>query len=103
MSDMAVDSPPRKRPSPDSEDLPIASKRQRTNSTHTVSPIPDVERIARKSTLPNFNEQNRMGIRRGIVLALNHVGFDTATDEALESFTQMTETCMIPLKANPGR
>ncbi|EON99472.1 putative bromodomain associated protein [Phaeoacremonium minimum UCRPA7] len=100
MSDMAVDSPPRKRLSPDSDDVPVAIKRQRTNSTHTVAPIPDVEKTARKPALPTFNEQSRMGIRRGIVLALNHVGFDTATDEALESFTQMTETYITSIMEN---
>jgi hypothetical protein len=42
---------------------------------------------------PNFNEQHRMQLRRSITLALDHVGFDSASEEALESFTHMTETC----------
>lgn len=34
-----------------------------------------------------------MELRRAITMALGHVGFDSASEEALESFTQMTETC----------
>ncbi|KAH7030697.1 uncharacterized protein B0I36DRAFT_242924 [Microdochium trichocladiopsis] len=34
----------------------------------------------------------RDGLRRSIALALEHVGFDAATPESLESFTEATET-----------
>ncbi|KAI0526713.1 WD40-repeat-containing domain protein [Xylaria bambusicola] len=36
----------------------------------------------------------RDGLRRSITLALKHVGFDSAREEALESFTEMVETYM---------
>jgi hypothetical protein len=35
----------------------------------------------------------RDGLRRSIVLALQHVGFDSASEEALDGFTSATETC----------
>ncbi|KAI1290620.1 WD40-repeat-containing domain protein [Xylaria venustula] len=36
----------------------------------------------------------RDGLRRSITLALKHVGFDSATEEALEGFTETVETYM---------
>lgn len=36
---------------------------------------------------------NRAALQRSIGLALQHVGFDSASEEAMESFTLMTETC----------
>ena len=36
----------------------------------------------------------RLALQRSICLALDHVGFDTASAEALESFTAAVETCM---------
>lgn len=37
---------------------------------------------------------SRDGLRRSITLALNHVGFDSAREDALESFTEIVETYM---------
>ncbi|KAF3760990.1 hypothetical protein M406DRAFT_222050, partial [Cryphonectria parasitica EP155] len=46
---------------------------------------------------PNEYHVNRTALQRSIALALEHVGFDTATEEALESFTLMTETYLASL------
>lgn len=92
---MSSDSP-KKRASPASDDTPGPAKRQRTQSSSTAnsaeSPVAAVL-PTRIDGPPNFNEQHRMELRRAITLALGHVGFDSASEEALESFTHMTETC----------
>lgn len=92
---MSSDSPA-KRASPASDDNPGPAKRQRTQSSSTAhsaeSPVAAVL-PTRIDGPPNFNEQHRMELRRAITLALGHVGFDSASEEALESFTHMTETC----------
>lgn len=45
------------------------------------------------SERPNADSMGRDGLRRSIALALEHVGFDAATPEALESFANNAETC----------
>lgn len=95
---MASESP-RKRASSSSpsDDTSLPAKRQRTASSSTPrsaeSTVSDDFIATRVDGPPNFNEQHRMELRRAITLALGHVGFDSATEEALESFTHMTETC----------
>ncbi|KAI0471192.1 WD40-repeat-containing domain protein [Xylaria cf. heliscus] len=44
--------------------------------------------------LPSAENMGRDGLRRSITLALSHVGFDSATEEALEGFTETVETYM---------
>lgn len=92
----------RKRASP-FEDGP-SPKRQRQDSTTLAEPKPkpnpnrplkslvDGETFA-VPEVPNEYHVNRTGLQRSIALALEHVGFDCATEEAIESFTVMTETC----------
>ncbi|KAG6359060.1 hypothetical protein INS49_012580 [Diaporthe citri] len=96
---MSSDSP-KKRASPASDDTPGPAKRQRTQSSSTAnsaeSPVPALL-PTRIDGPPNFNEQHRMELRRAITLALGHVGFDSASEEALESFTHMTETYLSSL------
>ncbi|CAK7233841.1 hypothetical protein SBRCBS47491_008748 [Sporothrix bragantina] len=41
---------------------------------------------------PSEDDQARQGLRRALILALDHVGFSSATSNALESFLLMTET-----------
>lgn len=99
---MSSDSP-KKRASSASDDTPGPAKRQRTQSSSTAysaeSPIAAIL-PTRVDGPPNFNAQHRMELRRAITLALGHVGFDSASEEALESFTHMTETCQsAPLSA----
>lgn len=45
------------------------------------------------STLLSIHSQSRQAIQRSIALVLRHDGFDSITPEALESFTQLVETC----------
>lgn len=96
---MSSDSP-KKRASSAGDDTPAPAKRQRTHSSSTAnsaeSPVAAVV-PTRIDGPPNFNEQHRMELRRSITLALGHVGFESASEEALESFTHMTETCQSAL------
>ncbi|KAI0549827.1 hypothetical protein F4679DRAFT_227426 [Xylaria curta] len=86
----------RKRSSVELEDgdRPSPSKRQRTStpiapaSGHTVKAAYEA---VRRPTAENLG---RDGLRRSITLALSHVGFDSATEEALEGFTETVETYM---------
>lgn len=94
---MASESP-RKRAlsSTPTDDNAQPAKRQRTASASTarsteVSVASDI--ATRVEGTPNLNELQRLQLRRAITLALDHVGFDSASEEALESFTHMTETC----------
>ncbi|KAL1891420.1 hypothetical protein Sste5346_007683 [Sporothrix stenoceras] len=52
----------------------------------------EVEQLSRTKKEPSENEEARQGLRRALVLALDHVGFSSATNEALESFLLMTES-----------
>ncbi|KAI2640051.1 hypothetical protein GGS21DRAFT_504809 [Xylaria nigripes] len=47
------------------------------------------------SRRPTPDCMGRGGLRRSITLTLKHVGFDSATEEALEGFTEAVETYMV--------
>lgn len=47
--------------------------------------------------VPTATELARTGLRRGIALTLEQVGFDSSSEEAMESFTNIVETCMAVL------
>ncbi|GAW12850.1 hypothetical protein ANO14919_022210 [Xylariales sp. No.14919] len=99
---MAVESTSRKRSSVELEDADHQSdsKRQRTTTlepdatstaptaAHTTQPAYEVVRH------PTVESMGRDGLRRSVTLALKHVGFDSATEEALEGFTETVETYM---------
>lgn len=53
----------------------------------------EVEQLSRTKKESSEDEEARQGLRRALVLALDHVGFSSATNEALESFLLMTESC----------
>ncbi|KAF2968296.1 hypothetical protein GQX73_g5274 [Xylaria multiplex] len=88
----------------DNADNQSRSKRQRTKTlepdatsvapttipttVHTTQPAYEVVRH------PTAESMGRDGLRRSITLALKHVGFDSATEEALEGFTETVETYM---------
>lgn len=66
-------------------------KRQRTETPSITNPLET------PGTFPvdepaNEYHVNRRTLQRSIALALEHVGFDGASEEAMESFTLMTET-----------
>ncbi|CAK7234866.1 hypothetical protein SCUCBS95973_009078 [Sporothrix curviconia] len=52
---------------------------------------------------PSEEEQARQRLRRALVLALDHVGFSSATSDALESFLLMTETYIQSLAEDVAR
>ncbi|KAI0407742.1 hypothetical protein F4802DRAFT_525458 [Xylaria palmicola] len=92
----------RKRSGAELEDADVQSrpKRQRTttldtDATSTITTSAHATRstceVARR---PTAEAMGRDGLRRSITLALSHVGFDSATEEALEAFTETVETYM---------
>jgi transcription initiation factor TFIID subunit 8 len=44
------------------------------------------------TSAPTYHSLSRQGIQRSIAMVLKHDGFDSATPEAMESFTAMVET-----------
>ncbi|KAI1428691.1 hypothetical protein F5Y12DRAFT_683274 [Xylaria sp. FL1777] len=101
-NNMTVESTSRKRSSVELEDADRQSysKRMRTTTpkldvtsplrtqVHTTQAAYEVVRR------PTAESMGRDGLRRSITLALKHVGFDSATEEALEGFTETVETYM---------
>ncbi|KAH7629576.1 Bromodomain associated-domain-containing protein [Sordaria sp. MPI-SDFR-AT-0083] len=72
---------------------PSPAKRPKTNtSSRTILAVEAIGKSPNASTTPTPDELAKNGLRRTIALALETVGFDGATPEALESFTLMTET-----------
>ncbi|KAI8952603.1 hypothetical protein F4801DRAFT_577365 [Xylaria longipes] len=92
----------RKRPSAELEDGDrlSPSKRQRTttlepDATSTTPTSGHTTQAAYEAVRrPTAENMGRDGLRRSITLALSHVGFDSATEEALEGFTETVETYM---------
>ncbi|TRX91976.1 hypothetical protein FHL15_007073 [Xylaria flabelliformis] len=92
----------RKRSSVELEDgdRPSPSKRQRTAAlepdTTSTAPVSGHNKQAAYEAVrrPTAENLGRDGLRRSITLALSHVGFDSATEEALEGFTETVETYM---------
>jgi hypothetical protein len=85
---------PRKRASSATSELPVA-KKPRTLSFRSLD-TPETDGAARAPPkIPTTAELARAGLRRGITLALKQVGFESASAEAMESFTAITETCKI--------
>ncbi|KAF6818657.1 bromodomain associated protein [Colletotrichum musicola] len=88
---------PRKRPS-SSDNVESNSKRQKTSlspsPTLTSNQQGDSERSspsASQVVIPSLDYQAKSGLERSIGLALQHVGFDAATPEAMESFLGTVE------------
>ncbi|KAL7623562.1 hypothetical protein AAE478_007245 [Parahypoxylon ruwenzoriense] len=87
----------RSSPCDDENDQDLPSKRQRTTSPEsgsaTLAPIiPTEEPVYNVVRCPTTNDLGREGLRRSIGLVLKHVGFDSATSDALESFTETVDT-----------
>lgn len=55
------------------------------------------------SMSPTVHQFARTGIQRSIAMVLSHDGFESASPEALESFTELVEQCMtqLPYDYNP--
>ncbi|KAI3342553.1 hypothetical protein F4824DRAFT_446671 [Ustulina deusta] len=100
-NDMAVENTWRKRSSVELEDADCqSSKRQRTTTPKpdATSPVPTPGHATHPAyevvRHPTVESMGRDGLRRSITLTLKHIGFDSATEEALEGFTEMVETYM---------
>ncbi|EGO55923.1 hypothetical protein NEUTE1DRAFT_124233 [Neurospora tetrasperma FGSC 2508] len=88
---MATDS--RKRPVDAEGAQPSQPKRPKTNtSIRTILAVDAIGNSSKATTAPTPDGLAKNGLRRSIALALETVGFDGATSEAIESFTIMTET-----------
>lgn len=73
-----------------------AQKMKRLREQHEK----ELEKVEQRSSPPIASsefDQARQGLRLALVLALDHVGFSSATSDALESFLFMTETCTWPV------
>ncbi|ROT36199.1 bromodomain associated domain-containing protein [Sodiomyces alkalinus F11] len=60
----------------------------------------DTRVTVRKVAFPSLSHQSRTGLRRAISMTLQHVGFDAATPEAMESYVSMVETYMSSFAAD---
>ena len=86
--------PSKKRASPEEDEAP-ASKRRKTPSCNTPSTSDELAPIeSRGLSIATADGIARDGLRRSIALVLDRVGFDSASEDALESFASMVETCM---------
>jgi hypothetical protein len=84
----------RKRSAEDGENEPDA-KRQRVENPSIVVQFQGHGKSEHVSALTTAEELARTGLRRGIALALQKVGFDGASPDAMESFVSMAEECRI--------
>lgn len=96
---MSNDSLKRKYSSDDSEmdldSVPQANGNVTTNGTGDNRASTETRRLTPHflHTDPRPDDFAHAGLRRGIALALDHVGFDSADTIAVESFALATEEC----------
>jgi hypothetical protein len=62
------------------------------NDNRTVKRLRAVVDMDQKA-LASSDIEARLGLQRSLCLAMSHVGFDSASPEALDCFTIMVETC----------
>lgn len=99
MSSPSAATTPLKRGS-STEDEKSSIKRQKMNSDAPKSPSAADDEDpslpgATKVTIPSLDYQAKSGLERSIGLALQQVGFDSATPEAMQGFLGAVETCEI--------
>ncbi|KAL2145636.1 hypothetical protein VTI28DRAFT_6694 [Corynascus sepedonium] len=87
----------RKRPAETDQEDGGDAKRLRFRSPHTILSVGRLGSSPHASKTPTTEELANRGLRRAIALALEKVGFNAATPEAMESFAAMAETYMISL------
>lgn len=83
----------RKRALSSQNDMP-ESKRRRRSSADLAQTSEISTRSHESSSTLTADEVAKKGLRRSIALVLDRVGFDSASEEAMESFATMVETCM---------
>ncbi|KAL2017939.1 hypothetical protein VTK56DRAFT_1531 [Thermocarpiscus australiensis] len=86
----------RKRPA-EADQNGSQSKRQRLRSSHTLLSFGKLGASPYCSPIVTTDELAKKGLRRGIALALQKVGFEGAATEAMESFVVMVETYITSL------
>lgn len=86
---------PKRSLSPSEQDQPEPKRARLENGEPKTIEILEEEDGSRavKSQVPNQHFQARSGIQRSIAMVLKHDGFEAASPEAMESFTEMVETC----------
>lgn len=97
LSPTGADAPDPKRPRVDvemSDDAPVDATIAPDGELEAREWDEDNETPAISSLAPTQHSSARCGIQRSIALVLKHDGFESATPEAMESFTQMVETCL---------
>lgn len=82
-------------PSEDDSTTEPASKRPRIEAVLPVTPPPEDDLKPQSIAIsdPLFDGDPRRLLLRASILALEHVGFDAATDEALESLCSEVDAC----------
>lgn len=90
-----TETPDAKRPRTDSNDSSLITELKEVEFETEIAGEHDESTETFVSKTPTRHSQSRLGIQRAIALVLKHDGFDSATPEALESFTQMIETCRL--------
>jgi hypothetical protein len=83
----------RKRSSISEYDVSEVKKQKMSSSDDEAALSGAAATIQGRSSIITTDEMARKGVRRGIALALNQVGFDGASEESLESFATMVDTC----------
>jgi len=89
---LAMAADPRKRSAEPNDDQPPA-KRKREMPSSVILAIGPPEESPCSIDLATSEELARKAMRRSLSLALQKVGFDSATPDAMESFVSMTEIC----------
>lgn len=87
-----MESESRKRPAENDQDGSDA-KRQRLQQPHTILSLGRLGASPYSSSIVTTDELAKKGLRRGIALAMQKVGFEGAAPEAMESFAVLAETC----------
>jgi hypothetical protein len=75
-------------------------KSESQSQSHSPTPFAqETEAVELDSAVESFaltqHHQTRCAIQRSIALVLKHDGFQSATPEAMESFTSLVETCTL--------
>lgn len=85
-------SPKRQRTATPAQDTP----RQSTSEAARRSPSPTLEEriTAAPYTEPLFDDEPTLLLKRSIAIALSHVGFDSASKEAMDAFVAEANSCM---------
>lgn len=78
---------------------PAAKKRRMERPTQARTPSPTPEPLAQAEivTTPSFDHEHTLLLHRSCALVLNHVGFEGATKEAMESFGAQVDTYIMKL------